>query len=96
MHTAPIWQFRPAFALSGSRVEIETGNGVTITIEDGTLRMQDEAIKTSRNFTTNGIVQPIDRIIEIALRANMSPPHILEIDRSGAISQLRSIEYQAL
>jgi hypothetical protein len=44
------------FALNGTRVETEPGNGVTISVEDSALRMQDEAIKTARIFTTKGII----------------------------------------
>ena len=56
VRAAPIWQLRPVFALNGTRVETEPGNGVTISVEDSALRMQDEAIKTARIFTTKGII----------------------------------------
>jgi hypothetical protein len=56
VRAAPIWQFRSVFTLNGTRVETEPGNGVTISVEDSALRMQDEAIKTGRIFTTKGII----------------------------------------
>jgi len=44
------------FTLNGTRVETEAGNGVAISVKDSALRMQDEAIKTARIFTTKGII----------------------------------------